>query len=66
MAKKRNPQDSTRRNIQAANKKIATLTTRIGLLKVAYRTLERRVAWLEKHGDPFATPVPARYRRRRQ
>lgn len=33
MAKKPNPQDSTRRNVQAANKRIAALTLRVKKLE---------------------------------
>lgn len=39
MAKKRNPQDSTRRNTQAANKKLATLEQRVKALEQAVADL---------------------------
>jgi hypothetical protein len=35
--KKRNPQDATRRNVQAANKKIAKLTERIRRVEKAVK-----------------------------
>lgn len=39
--KKRNPQDSTRRNVQAANKKIAALRERVCGLELRQTMLEQ-------------------------
>lgn len=37
--KKRNPQDSTRRNVQAANKRLTALTARVRTLEAAVKAL---------------------------
>lgn len=48
MAKKKNPQDATRRNVQATNKKIAALTGRIRALELTTRALAKRVLRVER------------------
>lgn len=47
MTSRRNPQDATRRNVQAANKKLAIQGARLRGLRAALSALARRVARLE-------------------
>lgn len=46
--KKRNPQDSTTRNVRAANKKIAHLAFQVEVLVKAVNSLAARVKKLER------------------
>lgn len=45
--KKRNPQDSTLRNVRAANKRIITTMAQVEILKVRLDSLENRISHLE-------------------
>ena len=57
--KKRNPQDTTLRNVRAANAKIDTLFERLGQLEVKVHDLTIRVNGLSpSDGIPPAETVP--------